>query len=341
MIEKTDIAGVWRLADGQARSSDGIDGVAETALLRRPPASILPVSWLEGERGQLFFRPDNQGLPSLREVACQLDNEPAKGYCLLKSVMRSVDEAADHLFELESMVLNPDLIFVANWEDTEPEVKIVCLPLAGGEGENPLAAGLLDWLADNFRWEADFSSSLQVFYRDPANWGHLPGTDQDKTEEDAGPPFEKQKKETAPSHYRRFSPLSRLRDLFAGYGSPESIHEETEELDLAHRPMRIAQLSEGLPGTPEEDLGRRAYILTEEFIIGRDIRDADLRIDSAAISRQHARITLKGGNFFLEDLGSRNGTRLDGVRLNRKKEYRLPDKCRLAFAEEHFYFRSE
>ena len=125
-----------------------------------------------------------------------------------------------------------------------------------------------------------------------------------------------------------------------GAGDEGSFHEITEEIGPSPSQVRMAQLSRGLPGTPEEEEGQKAYILTEEFVIGRDIREADLCLDSPAVSRQHARILLKGNRYYLEDLGSRNGSSLDGMALNRHKEYPLPDKCRLAFAGEHFYFRS-
>ncbi len=41
-------------------------------------------------------------------------------------------------------------------------------------------------------------------------------------------------------------------------------------------------------------------------------------IDDAGVSRKHARVTLQNDEFWLEDLGSRNGTFIDGRRLERK-----------------------
>lgn len=48
--------------------------------------------------------------------------------------------------------------------------------------------------------------------------------------------------------------------------------------------------------------------------IGRDPSN-DLVLEDASLSRNHARITLDGGEAVLEDLGSRNGTLLNGDRL--------------------------
>ncbi len=49
--------------------------------------------------------------------------------------------------------------------------------------------------------------------------------------------------------------------------------------------------------------------------IGRDAK-ADVRIDSAAVSRRHARIHTKGRLVAIEDLQSRNGTRVNGERVS-------------------------
>jgi DNA-binding winged helix-turn-helix (wHTH) protein len=48
-----------------------------------------------------------------------------------------------------------------------------------------------------------------------------------------------------------------------------------------------------------------------ETVIGRG-DDADLPLDSVQVSRRHARIVVSGGRALLEDLGSKNGTRLNG-----------------------------
>lgn len=50
-------------------------------------------------------------------------------------------------------------------------------------------------------------------------------------------------------------------------------------------------------------------------VIGRGA-DASVWIDAPGVSRHHARILIDGGGATLEDLGSKNGTFLDGRRLN-------------------------
>jgi hypothetical protein len=51
-----------------------------------------------------------------------------------------------------------------------------------------------------------------------------------------------------------------------------------------------------------------------EHVLGRS-SDATVFIDDAGISRHHARITITAGGALLEDLGSKNGTMLNGSRV--------------------------
>ena len=55
-----------------------------------------------------------------------------------------------------------------------------------------------------------------------------------------------------------------------------------------------------------------------EALVGR-AAEADIRIDSAAVSRHHARIFVEDDTVHLVDLGSQNGTRVNGERLTAKR----------------------
>src|SRR5262249_55565170 len=52
-------------------------------------------------------------------------------------------------------------------------------------------------------------------------------------------------------------------------------------------------------------------------------------LDAPEVSRQHARVTPADGRFFLEDLGSSNGTYLNGTRLCGKAELRDRDDIQI------------
>lgn len=62
--------------------------------------------------------------------------------------------------------------------------------------------------------------------------------------------------------------------------------------------------------------GAHEHTFFESFLIGRD-EPCALRLDDPHISRQHAEIRFERGRWWALDLGSRNGTRLNGKLLRR------------------------
>ena len=84
-----------------------------------------------------------------------------------------------------------------------------------------------------------------------------------------------------------------------------------EATEAAAVPGRVA------PRMPPHwlDCGDRQLILHDgENVLGRD-RDAAICLDAAAVSRRHARILIAGTMASIEDLGSKNGTYVRGVRI--------------------------
>lgn len=53
----------------------------------------------------------------------------------------------------------------------------------------------------------------------------------------------------------------------------------------------------------------------EQLTIGRDSSN-EIAVNDAEVSRRHARLTFQGGKYVLEDLGSTNGTFVNGQRLS-------------------------
>ena len=134
-----------------------------------------------------------------------------------------------------------------------------------------------------------------------------------------------------------------LQDQISGHKSGELVETDAQTVLLAANPaeFRMALLSEGLPGTAEENEGLRAYILVDEFVVGRDQKTSDLCLNDPGVGRQHARIIRRAGSFFICDLGSRNGTCLDGRKIMKNMENLLPDQCRISFASHSFYFQAD
>ncbi len=105
----------------------------------------------------------------------------------------------------------------------------------------------------------------------------------------------------------------------------------------------LAKVSGGLPDEVSEQCSfrllwedREVALSEGENILGRE-RGARAWIESASVSRRHARILIADGKATLEDLGSKNGTFLGGRRLERpapladRNEIRLGTHVMLVF----------
>lgn len=87
--------------------------------------------------------------------------------------------------------------------------------------------------------------------------------------------------------------------------------------------------------------GREFKLTQPEVIIGRD-KSLDLVFSSASVSRQHARLIRQGDNYLIEDLGSSNGTYINGERLSTdRKLLRFGDRIGLGKAITLLYFSQD
>ncbi len=66
------------------------------------------------------------------------------------------------------------------------------------------------------------------------------------------------------------------------------------------------------PDAPSE----KRSLLPGEYVIGRGA-EADIQVATLGLSRKHARLTVRVGDSVIEDLGSSNGTQLDGLTITR------------------------
>lgn len=72
-------------------------------------------------------------------------------------------------------------------------------------------------------------------------------------------------------------------------------------------------------------------LIKSEIIIGRD-DGVDIVIPTPAVSRRHAKFSMEGGSYVVEDLGSSNGTFVNNEKLRGRKTLRSGDEIKLGQA---------
>lgn len=75
------------------------------------------------------------------------------------------------------------------------------------------------------------------------------------------------------------------------------------------------------------------YVRAEGVLIGRDAASCDLVLDDASVSRRHARVSLRRGQLFIEDLNSSNGTVVNGTRLAPGERARLEASSQIVIGQ--------
>lgn len=109
--------------------------------------------------------------------------------------------------------------------------------------------------------------------------------------------------------YRFVAAVERLRAAGEADASPISDHSRHAVERLAY-PRYVIKV------------GRKELMLPfGETVIGRD-PSAGVYVDHPSVSRRHARLSIEAGRAWLQDLGSRNGTFVDGRRLDGPAEIR-------------------
>jgi serine/threonine protein kinase len=117
------------------------------------------------------------------------------------------------------------------------------------------------------------------------------------------------------------------------YGTAREFYEALEEFTVrpAYTPTaRVPPLHEIAAGAPakvathwhlisvKNDSSERHAIHGDSIMVGRD-RTCTIVLTHPAVSRRHARITISGPSFILEDLQSANGTYVNNARIEKAK----------------------
>ncbi|GMU01844.1 hypothetical protein KH5H1_59640 [Corallococcus caeni] len=116
-------------------------------------------------------------------------------------------------------------------------------------------------------------------------------------------------------------------DMIEDEEEPLPEQEEPPLDDMQDEPPEEAEEEEAME-EPDEEEGAALYLVTESgeqekivkdrYVIGRG-KHCDFVINSGKVSREHAVIARDGGDFYIEDLGSSNGTWFNKQRIKRRK----------------------
>ncbi|HVL33613.1 MAG TPA: FHA domain-containing protein [Actinomycetota bacterium] len=99
----------------------------------------------------------------------------------------------------------------------------------------------------------------------------------------------------------------------------------------ANKPRTSQRSRRGTPravAVAEADKSVRTFTLGEELTIGRT--DAcQVKLDDTYVSNLHARLFMKDGTWFVEDLGSTNGTYMNRVKVTSPTPIGVGDEVRV------------
>jgi predicted component of type VI protein secretion system len=81
----------------------------------------------------------------------------------------------------------------------------------------------------------------------------------------------------------------------------------------------------------EDEAGTRSIVpfSADAIVVGRAAEGVTFRLPDRDVSRRHARFFLQGGSAFVEDLGSRTGTHVNGERVAGRRRLRDGDLVRI------------
>jgi FHA domain len=129
---------------------------------------------------------------------------------------------------------------------------------------------------------------------------------------------------------------SALKDLRRGVGpGPEPAYEDATGLHVASSGLGGASDLAAPRLRVETAAGLRAgaaYDLSEGALLGRGDQ-ADIRLEDAFASSSHARLLPQGDVMVLEDLGSTNGTYLNGQPLSGPQPLHVGDRIKIGDSE--------
>jgi hypothetical protein len=340
-----------RLIRPLAQDEDIVQYQLHLLLRHRPPGLLACSIRIRKSICEICW--DTSGSVELEHIMQTTQMERNKALAILARIVSILIDSADFLLPAEQFALDSKFIFLSPETYAPDSLQLIFLPVRSGSEPFPRPPGeRVALLAQDMGLPPEITAAISDRY----TTGGLPAlqnlfaVDNQEFGEDKN---ERKKSVSGLAELIGNSKAATLvgEKLMRGIKAawtwlidekqplPETSDNQTVLLAANPDDYRIALLSEGQPGTPAENEGLRAFLLTDEFVIGRDIKTCDLCITQPGIGRQHARIVRRSGSFFITDLGSRNGTRLDDRRLLKNTEVLMPERCIVQFADQVFYFQ--
>ena len=115
----------------------------------------------------------------------------------------------------------------------------------------------------------------------------------------------------------------------------EEQEEKTEEPEMVEvEPEMIPELKVMLTRVGNIEHEVRDITITDELVIGRKATKADLVFENdASLSSAHCKLTYKDGHLYIEDMGSLNGTLVNGVPIKEVYQLHSDDKIYIGSME--------
>ena len=131
------------------------------------------------------------------------------------------------------------------------------------------------------------------------------------------------------------SAISVIRSDMFGARVPETARDARPARGKAGRSRGRARAPSARRGSPThlivvegDNAGARAELADAPLLIGRG-SDAAIKLDDDYVSTRHARVAASGEEWFVEDLGSTNGTYVGAVRITQPTTLGLGNQVRI------------
>jgi hypothetical protein len=245
---------------------------------------------------------------------------------LIESLLTALETVSTSGLAEKNLLLSPEYVYV----DEDASIHLAYLPLSGLVANERSVLELLGYVTvntmfvndENKQYAADILSYIrrqQVFslVEVKAFLNLTPVASQAQNGQ-AEQLFERPKAFSGRDFVSEATGIPAIERLRDSRSVAENVAEAiSADLTLANHPGRVMQSAKQFYLTRIND-GQQWTLHNEKTLIGRSI-SSDIRLDATAISRQHAELTITSDHVSIEDLGSANGTYINGERLNTRQ----------------------